>query len=102
MPTALIRPRSHLRVKYPVPRTGRIEYEVEADNPVTTYVLDEEGLKEFQNGRTEYIESYYGGFPYRRVHYQSLKLPFRSGNWYLVIKNDQDKAVAVHYEVSSV
>jgi hypothetical protein len=100
MPVALIKPNSHLKIKYPVPRGRRIEYEVESDKPVTTYVLDEEGLDQFYNGRAEYITSYYGGFSGRRKHYQQLKLPFK-GDWYLVIKNDQDKAVAVHYEVSS-
>ncbi len=101
MPVALIRPNSHLKVRYPVPRGAWIEYNVEADKPVTTYILDEDGLSQFYNGRTEYITSYYGGFPNRRNHYQQLKLPFNKGHWYLIIKNDQDKSVAVHYEVSS-
>ena len=98
MPTALLKPNGHLRVRYRVPRRGLIEYKVEANRPVTTFVLDEEGLKEFM-GRGEDVYSYYGGFSKRREHYQELRLPFR-GWWYLVIDNPNKEPVAIHYEVS--
>jgi hypothetical protein len=98
MPTALIEPGSYLRVRYSVPKRGLIEYSVEADRPVNTYILDEEGLKEFL-GKGEDITSYYGGFYNRYEHHQELRLPFR-GWWYLVIDNENHDPVAVHYEVS--
>jgi len=98
MPMALIKPRGYLRVRYSVPRRGLIEYYVQADKPVSTYVLDEQGLSGFL-GKGEDVYSYYGGFPSRREHRQELRLPFR-GWWYLVIDNDNREPVAVHYEVS--
>jgi hypothetical protein len=99
MPTALLKPNTHLRVRYPVPRSGVIEYDVEAEPPVDTFVLDEDGLKEFNRG-DEYIFSYYGGFTNRRKHHQEIRLPFR-GWWYLIIKNSNKReSAAVHYEVS--
>jgi hypothetical protein len=82
-----------------VPRNGVIEYDVEAEPPVDTFVLDPEGLVEFNRG-DDYIHSYYGGFTNRRKHHQELKLPFR-GWWYLIIKNSNKReSAAVHYEVS--
>lgn len=98
MATALLKPKSYLKVRYSVPRRGLVEYKVEADHPVTTFVLDEEGLSEFL-GRSGDVYSYYGGFPNRYEHRQELRLPFR-GWWYLVIDNRHREPVAVHYEVS--
>jgi hypothetical protein len=97
MPTDVIKPHSHLKLRFSVPKNRVIEYEVEANRPVDTYILDEEGLREFYS-RKDYIESYYGGFSNRLKHQQELKLPF--GGWaYLVIKNAQNESVAVYYEI---
>lgn len=97
MPTDIIRPRSHLKIRFSVPKNRVIEYEVQANRPVDTYILDEEGLREFYS-RKDYIESYYGGFANRLKHQQELKLPF--GGWaYLVIKNSQNESVSVYYEI---
>jgi len=98
MPTALLKPNSHLRVRYWVPRGGLIEYSVEASRPVDTFILDEQGLKEFSKRGSD-VYSYYGGFPNRYEHSQELRLPFR-GVWYLVINNPHRESVAVHYDVS--
>jgi hypothetical protein len=99
MPTDKIRPSSHLKIKFQIPRNRVIRYEVEASRPVDTYILDEKGLQEFYS-KSNSIESYYGGFSNRYNHQQELRLPF--GGWaYLVIKNNQSESVAVHYEVSA-
>jgi hypothetical protein len=98
MPTALIKPKSYLRVRYHVPHRRLIDYTVEADRPVDTYILDDEGLNEFL-GKGEDVYSYYGGFYNRYKHHQELRLPFQ-GWWYLVIDNQNREPVAVHYEVS--
>jgi len=100
MQTALLKPDTHLRVRYPVPRNGWVEYTVEADGvPVTTWILDDDGLREFNSGRKD-ITSYYGGFTHRYKHHQEIRLPFR-GWWYLIIENDsRSEPAAVSYEVS--
>lgn len=98
MPTAIVRPNSHLKVKFRIPRDRTVKFEVEASAPVDTYILDDEGLREFYS-RKEWIESYYGGFNNRYEHHQEIKMPF--GGWaYLVIKNARSESVAVHYELS--
>lgn len=101
MRNALLQPDTHLKIRYPIPRDRWIKYTVEADGaPVTTWVLDEEGLKEFNSG-AEHIDSYYGGFPSRRFHQQEIRLPFRQGYWYLIIENEDSKRPsAVTYDVS--
>ena len=97
MQTVLLEPDTHLRIRYSVPRNGLIEFTVEAGGaPVDTYILDEEGLKEFNKGGDV---SYYGGFTNRYEHHQELRLPFR-GSWYLLIVNRNSQPVAVHYDVS--
>ena len=100
MPVALLKPDTNIRVKYPVPRNGIVEYAVEADRPVSTFVLDEKGLNQFDSGEGGYVRSYYGGFSNRCEHHQELRLPFK-GSWYLLIVNANEKEpAAVHYEVS--
>lgn len=98
MPTQKIRPNSHLKVKFRIPPNGVIRFDVEASSPVDTYILDEEGLREFYS-RREWIESYYGGFSNRYEHHQEIKMPFR-GWAYLIIKNARSESVGVHYELS--
>ena len=77
-----------------------MEYTVEASLPVTTFVLDEEGLQEY-NKKGSDIYSYYGGFSHRRIHEEKVRLPSDvDGPWYLIIQNDSEKEpVAVRYEV---
>jgi len=49
MPIDVIKPNSHLELKYrKVPRKGRIEFDVEASAPVTTFIVDDEGLREYK------------------------------------------------------
>jgi hypothetical protein len=99
MPTVTIKPGKDLRVRFQVPRSRVIEYAVEAEHPVTTWVLDEEGLQQFSTRSLDEVTSYYGGFHKRYTHHQELRLPF-TGWWYLVIENlDGHQSTAVHYEV---
>lgn len=103
MPLSVIKPNSHLKIGYFVPKKRRIEYEVEASLPVTTFVLDDAGLIEYNKKRSD-VYSYYGGFSHRYLHQQKVTftpLNFEIGQpWYLIIQNDSDKEyVAVRYEV---
>jgi hypothetical protein len=93
-----IKPNKHLRLRYRVPRKHRIEYRVEASLPVTTFVLDEDGLEEY-NKKGSDVYSYYGGFSHRKHHAEKVDIPF-DGFWYLIIQNDSDTVpVAITYEV---
>jgi len=101
MALEVIKPNSHLKLRYSLPlRKRRVEYEVEANRPVTTFVLDDDGLEEY-NKRGSDVYSYYGGFSHRRVHREKVDFPPSfQGPWYLVIQNDSEKEpVAVRYEV---
>lgn len=96
MPIEKVERDHNLRIQFPPPRRGSVEYSVEADIPVSTYVLDTNTLSDFDKGNAD-IESF-GGFSRRRKHRQTVNLP-GNHNWYLLIVNDNDEDAAVHYEV---
>ena len=101
MPLDTIKPNSHLELKYrKVPRNRRIEFDIEASAPVTTFVVDDDGLREYKTKGSD-VYSYYGGFPHRRVHRDRVDFPRDfDGPWYLIIQNDsRTESVSVGYEV---
>lgn len=98
MPKIRIGPDENVRLRYSVPESGLIEFELEADHPVETYILRPRGLELFDQGSDSF--KYYGGFPVaRRKQQQEVRLPFE-GPWYLLIVNpDEDRSVNVKYDV---
>lgn len=97
MPRTKIGPDENVRLRYRAPEDGLVEFEIEADRPVRSYIVRPKGLEVFDEGR---IFKYYGGFPdARRKQRQAVRLPF-DGPWYLLIINDDDEESAnVSYEV---
>ncbi len=100
MPLQAIKPNNYLILRFPVPPNNRVEYEVEASSPVTTFVVDDEGLREYKS-RGDTITSYYGGFSRRYLHKEKVRFPREmGGDWYLIISNDSKKdPAAVRFEV---
>lgn len=100
MPTKIIRPNENIRLRYRVPRSQIIEFEISAGRPVKSYVVRTRGLELFDQGSARF--RYYGGFPDpRREHHQELVLPFDEGEWWLLIVNpSKNLPVEVFYEVS--
>jgi len=98
MPRVKIGPDENIRLRYSVPDSGLVEFEIEADHPVKSYIVRPRGLELFDEGSTTF--RYYGGFPEpRRRHYQEVRLPF-GGSWYLLVVNpDRDDSANVSYEV---
>lgn len=96
MPTFTVGPNENVRIKFSVPKDHWIEFDVEAEQPIDVWVLDKEGLEQF-DAVEKTIECYY-----RRLrsmkHHEELELPFR-GSWWLLIVNRSDEPVAVHYDV---
>ena len=98
MPKARIGPNENIRLRYSVPDDGFVEFELESDHPVMTYILRPRGLELFDEGSRTF--RYYGGFPDpRRKQQQEVRLPF-DGAWYLLIVNPNKRtSVSVNYEV---
>jgi hypothetical protein len=97
MPVKLLNPDTHIVIKYPArTRKRRIEFDVEGDDPVTTYVVDQDGLDQFYAG--EDIDAF-GGFHRRRKHNDEVTIPPNTP-WYLVIMNEEQHPVAVSYDVA--
>jgi hypothetical protein len=98
MPRIRIGPNENVRLKYSVPDSGLVRFELDADHPVMTYIVRPKGLESFDQGSGRF--RYYGGFPDpRRKQWQEVRLPF-DGTWYLLIINpSEDDSVGVDYEV---
>jgi len=94
-----IPPNQNIRLRYSVPESGLVEFQIQADHPVRTYIVRKRGLELFDEGNVKF--KYYGGFPdARRRQHQTVSLPFE-GPWYLLIINDdEDESVTVFYDVS--
>ena len=76
-----------------------IEFWVEAERPVTTFVFDEDGKDAYYEHADE--DESYGGFRNRKRHHQRVMVPFR-GRAYLVIVNpSKSSQSAVHYRITS-
>jgi hypothetical protein len=95
LPTTLLPANKFISTGYKVLRSGRVEFSVESELPVTTYIMDKKGLEDFQEGGDIYS---YGGFTNRKIHHDKLYLDFR-GIFYLVIMNEKNEPTAVHWEV---
>ena len=88
--------KSYTTVLTYVPRNRRVKYKVEAERPVSAFLIDKEDFDRYDDG--EKVRSY-GGASRKRFHVQRGKLPY-SGEWMLVISNENDRPVAIHYDVS--
>jgi hypothetical protein len=98
--TITIAANQNARIRYRVPSSRIIEFDVRADHSVKTYIMSTRGLSEFDEGLKRF--RYYGGFqdPTKRHHHQKLILPF-DGHWWLMIVNPSgSRSVEVEYEVS--
>lgn len=99
MPTITIKPNHNARMRYNVPSSRTIAFEIEADIPVKSYIVRTRGLELFDDGSRNF--KYYGGFPAaRKKQSQELILPYDEGHWWLVIVNPSSTETAeVRYEV---
>jgi hypothetical protein len=98
VPKVRIGPDENISLRYSVPDSGLVEFDLTASRPVRTYIVRPKGLELFEGGGTRF--KYYGGFPdARKQQHQTVRLPFE-GTWYLLIINDdEDETVTVEYDV---
>lgn len=98
MPSVMIGPDEHVILTYSVPKSRLVEFEIDADHPVKSYILGPKTLAKFSKGSNDF--RYYGGFPDPRENQrQTVRIPF-SGSWHLVIMNPSKRqSVNVDYEV---
>lgn len=96
MPTEMLEPNKHLRIRFAPGRNRRVRYFVEADKPVTTFLLDPDELERFYEGVPS-VRSF-GGQSRRRRHEGRVQLP-SDDDWYFLIVNEGADPVAVHYDL---
>jgi hypothetical protein len=97
MPSTLLNPHRHLKLKYRVPKSRLVKFTVEATHPVKSYVLGPKSYERFTEGSKTF--RYYGGYAEPRTSQeQTVRIPF-SGTWYLVILNPESSPAHVTYDV---
>lgn len=85
-------------LSFETPRSRSIYFVVKSDVPVSTYIVDDVGLEDFENGDS--VPSY-GGATRRRNHKGTVMLSglMKGDPWYLVIHNHNDVTAHIRYEV---
>jgi hypothetical protein len=98
MPKVRLGPDENVRYRYSVPEDGWVQFQLDADHPVETYIVRPQGLEYFDEGSNTF--KYYGGYPRaRRKQEQAVRLPF-DGSWYfLIVNRDEDRSVNVEFKV---
>ena len=99
MPTKVINPKKLRKILYVTPRRRNVEIDVEASERVSVYVVAADEIDNFKSGDP------FDGLRFRPTSNleRDVTLPFDPGDeWYLVIENESDKPVAVHWEVYDI
>ncbi len=78
------------------PKDPRLIFEVRADSPVTTYLVDDMGLEDYLDGQTP---SYYAGFKDRRNHQADLTLPDFRRYHLIIINKSEDRTAKIEYDL---
>ena len=99
MVKASLKPNHQRKIKIEIESPERdptLIFEVRADNPVTTYLVDDMGLEDYANGQTP---SYYAGFQDRRNHQAELTLPGFSRYHLIIINKSPDNPAKIEYNL---
>lgn len=95
MKVEVLKPNEYIIVSVDVTgRRPRIYYKVSSTHNVKVYLLDSEGVENFEKGNE--LDTY-NDIHLRKYHEEGILLPGQ-GMWYLVIDNPINKDVAVSYE----
>lgn len=76
----------------------RVVFEVRADSPVTTYLVDDMGKEDYMGGHTP---PYYAGFRDRCNHQAEIALPNFSRYHLLIVNGSQDNSVKIEYNIKA-
>lgn len=76
-------------------RTRRFKYSVDANGPVGVYIVDEEGLTDFESGDRDF--EVYEGAGGRKAHRLNVRLA--PGEYFLIISNESNRVLAVSHGV---
>ena len=80
----------------PLVADPRVTFQVWADGPVTTYLVDDMGLEDYVNGNPP---NSFASFSNRRNHQAELTLP-NFNRYHLVIANNSpDSPVRIEYDI---
>lgn len=92
----ILQPKTYAVVPTRVSWSKRCKYVVKSEHPIDTFMLYDEDLAKFGDGKEVEL---FGGFDDRRIHKAHVKLPC-GGKWNLVISNQSRQPTAVYYKIS--
>jgi hypothetical protein len=93
VPTKLLSPQKFTKILYGGPRRDCVKIKVEASAPINIYGISTDKLSEFRDkGR-------YDLFKFEKKAELSKTVPLPNDDWYLILENESDNPIAVHYEV---
>lgn len=96
-----LKPKHERRIKIGIEspiRDPRLIFEVRADSPVTTYLVDDMGLEDYTNGQTP---NYYAGFRDRCNHQAEVELPNFSRYHLIIVNKSPDNAAKIEYDIKA-
>lgn len=96
MPILTLDSDSYAPIEFKIPRPKHVEFTVEAETAVNTFLVDIGGLRDFERGAYEFFS--YGGRSRRRKHEDEIYLP-EGGIYYLIIQNELSYSVAIYFEI---
>jgi len=97
MPTFSLGGQQYQIIRFTVPpsRKPGVHYIVESQFAIAVYLVDKEGLDDFEDDRPF---AYFSGYKNRRYFDEEIDLP-NSGRWHLIIWNTNNNPTAIHYEL---
>lgn len=97
MPTLTVRGNNDVRIEFvPERRGGRVKIEVESERPIRAYIVDSDGMDEFDNEEAEQFTTLAGGDKTSTHHVLSAFIP-RDTEWFLLLVNNRERSSAVHW-----
>jgi hypothetical protein len=80
-------------------RPPKLGFKVDSEKPISTYVLDGNGITAWGNPDGVKIRPYaFGGFTDQTEHEQTVYLP-HDGTWYILMVNWGEEETVIWYEV---
>lgn len=97
MPTLTLAGKNNVRIEFvPEARGGWVRIEVESERPIRAFILDGDGMDEFDSDDLEPFTTLAGSDTASKYHELRAFIP-RNTEWYLLLVNNRDRSTAVHW-----
>jgi hypothetical protein len=92
-------PDEYTVAEYWLPRRGTVQLDLDASQPVATYIVGPKALERFEQGSSKF--KYWGGFPSPRdSQHHTFVVPFRGEVFLIIVNPDPKRRVDIEYDMS--